>query len=353
MPAPDPPARPRLAPGDHAPLFACPDSDGKIFELYSAVNGRPLVMIFAGDRPLGELSAAGLDPTAFDRKSAQVATFVPGDADAAKAQKDAAGWQGRVMCDPGGEVTQGMGQMTAVPSPAVYILDPNQRLLAAARLDDLGAGAGAWIAAEAAKAAFEPAAGGPLSRVAPVLAVPRALEPEDCKWLIGLWHTGETDEGTVAMGATRGGGVSVVPTTKRREDFYARDPDLQNKIAERLMPRLVPEIEKNLHFDGYFLETFKIGCYKAEKAGFFDAHRDDYSPATKGRRFAVTVNLNTGEYEGGNLRFPEYGPELYCPPRGGAIVFSCSALHEVTPVTKGERFVLLTFLTVPIQGGGQ
>ena len=54
--------------------------------------------------------------------------------------------------------------------------------------------------------------------------------------------------------------------------------------------------------------------------------------------------MNTGEYEGGDLRFPEYGIDLYRPPTGGAIVFSCSLLHEVLPVTKGRRFVFLTFL---------
>ena len=32
------------------------------------------------------------------------------------------------------------------------------------------------------------------------------------------------------------------------------------------------------------------------------------------------------------------------PGTGGAIVFSGSLLHEVMPVTAGERFVLLTFL---------
>lgn len=65
------------------------------------------------------------------------------------------------------------------------------------------------------------------------------------------------------------------------------------------------------------------------------------------RKLAVTINLNTGDYEGGDLRFPEYGPELIQPPRGGAVVFSCLMLHEVLPVTSGERFVLLMFLKQP------
>ncbi len=56
------------------------------------------------------------------------------------------------------------------------------------------------------------------------------------------------------------------------------------------------------------------------------------------------MNLNTGEYEGGELLFPEYNDHRYCPPAGGGIIFSASLLHEAAPVTSGRRYVLLTFL---------
>jgi len=79
--------------------------------------------------------------------------------------------------------------------------------------------------------------------------------------------------------------------------------------------------------------------------------------------YALTLNLNSEEFEGGGLRFPEYGPSLYTPPTGGAILFSCSLVHEATPVTRGRRFTLLSFLRDPnpsaqagalgVWGGGQ
>jgi predicted 2-oxoglutarate/Fe(II)-dependent dioxygenase YbiX len=62
------------------------------------------------------------------------------------------------------------------------------------------------------------------------------------------------------------------------------------------------------------------------------------------RRFAVSLNLNLGEYEGGLLRFPEFGSQVYTAPAGGAVVFSCSLLHEATPVTRAKRFAFLPFL---------
>ena len=49
-------------------------------------------------------------------------------------------------------------------------------------------------------------------------------------------------------------------------------------------------------------------------------------------------------YEGGDLRFPEWGTDLWRPAPGDAIVFSCGLLHEVTPVTAGTRHALITFL---------
>jgi predicted 2-oxoglutarate/Fe(II)-dependent dioxygenase YbiX len=58
----------------------------------------------------------------------------------------------------------------------------------------------------------------------------------------------------------------------------------------------------------------------------------------------VTVNLNAGDYEGGALRFPEFGRRTYAPETGGATVFCCSLLHEVTPVTRGVRYAFLPFL---------
>jgi predicted 2-oxoglutarate/Fe(II)-dependent dioxygenase YbiX len=44
------------------------------------------------------------------------------------------------------------------------------------------------------------------------------------------------------------------------------------------------------------------------------------------------------------LSFPEFGPRRYRAPTGGAVVFSCSLLHQVDPVTRGRRHAFLPFL---------
>ena len=90
-----------------------------------------------------------------------------------------------------------------------------------------------------------------------------------------------------------------------------------------------------------------IACYDAERGDYFRRHRDNSTPTTESRRFALTINLNSDEYEGGELIFPEYGDYRYKPPTGAAVLFSCSLLHEALPVTRGQRFALLSFLRDP------
>ena len=105
----------------------------------------------------------------------------------------------------------------------------------------------------------------------------------------------------------------------------------------------MPEVRKAFAFRATRFEGFKIACYDAATGGFFRPHRDNLTPSTAHRVFALTLNLNDG-YEGGQLRFPEYGNQLYRPDPGAALVFSCAHLHEVLDVTAGRRFVLLSFL---------
>ncbi len=79
-------------------------------------------------------------------------------------------------------------------------------------------------------------------------------------------------------------------------------------------------------------------------AAAFSRHRDNSAPHVAYRQFALSLNLNTGDYDGGELLFPEYSDTRFSPPAGGALVFSASLLHEAAPVTSGSRYVFLTFM---------
>ncbi len=49
-------------------------------------------------------------------------------------------------------------------------------------------------------------------------------------------------------------------------------------------------------------------------------------------------------YEGGFLHLPEFSQNHYRCPTGAAIIFSVALMHEITPVIRGDRYVLVTHL---------
>jgi len=184
-------------------------------------------------------------------------------------------------------------------------------------------------------------AGVPLQ--APVLYLPRVFEPDFCARLIALYDAQggalsgfmrEVDGKTVGMHDRR---------HKVRRDVLITDADLMAEVQRRILRRIVPEIAKVHHFHVTRMERYLVACYDAAEGGHFQAHRDNTTPGTAHRRFAVSVNLND-DFSGGDVSFPEYGPQGFRAPVGGAVVFSCSLLHKVSRVTAGRRYAFLPFL---------
>lgn len=178
---------------------------------------------------------------------------------------------------------------------------------------------------------------------APVLLTPRVFEPAFCERLIAFYR----EAGGRPSGFMREvDGVTTLIMNdqhKRRSDAIVEDDALQKQIVARLRRRLLPQIQKVFNFQATRIERYLVARYDAGTGGFFGPHRDNTTKGTAHRRFAVSINLNA-DYEGGDLRFPEFGPRTWRPPPGGAVVFSCSILHEATAVTRGERFAFLPFL---------
>ena len=154
----------------------------------------------------------------------------------------------------------------------------------------------------------------------PVICIPHILEPEFCQHLIGLYQRhGGHETGVMRDISGKTYGVADY-SVKRRSDYDISDPNVLAALQNRLQRRLLPEIKKCFHFNTTHIEHYIVACYDASVGGYFRAHRDNVSLITAHRKFAVTINLNA-DYEGGNLRFPEYGPVTMRAPIGGAIVF--------------------------------
>jgi predicted 2-oxoglutarate/Fe(II)-dependent dioxygenase YbiX len=182
-------------------------------------------------------------------------------------------------------------------------------------------------------------AGAPL--VAPVLIAPRVFDADLCERLIALHAaTGGTFTGVMRDVGERT--VAVMDEFKKRRDVLVTAPELRAEIHEALVRRLFPQIRHAFQFQVTEIERYLVSCYDAAEGGVFRAHRDNITRETANRKFACSINLN-GDFEGGDLRFPEFGPAIYRPPVGGAVVFSCGLLHEATSMVRGRRYAFLPF----------
>jgi predicted 2-oxoglutarate/Fe(II)-dependent dioxygenase YbiX len=220
------------------------------------------------------------------------------------------------------------------------VLDPAMRVIAAI---DLGTDAAGHVAEVFGVLDQMP----PLANStapAPVLLVPYVFEPELCRELIAYYERhGGKDSGFMRDIAGKTTEVKDY-SHKRRADCEITDQSLIRPTQERLARRVVPAIRQAFQFGVTRIERHIVACYDAADGGHFRAHRDNTTLGTAHRRFAVTLNLNAEEFEGGELWFPEFSRRRYKAPTGGAVVFSCSLLHEATPVTKGRRYAFLPFL---------
>lgn len=327
-----------IHPGDRIPDFDTLDDSGEVFSLYERFCGRPAVLAVVGDRDAAPAALVNLERLRADRPDWVIAAVVR------TTQSQLRDWRAEhalriaLAADDGRIVSACLGSGDRAKPELHFLLDPNGTVAATAASTDGIISA----ASEAVVPDGEPAV---VQATAPVLVLPRVLEPELCRELIASFASANEESGMLRVVD----GKPVLqpdPTVKIRRDHSVTDDVLTGRVAERLSRRVLPEIHKAFYFPVTRFEQLKVVCYDAESdagGGYFRLHRDNTTPDAAHRRFALTLNLNTGEYEGGHLRFPEFGPELYETPAGGAIVFSCAHLHEATAVTAGRRFALLTF----------
>jgi predicted 2-oxoglutarate/Fe(II)-dependent dioxygenase YbiX/peroxiredoxin len=328
-------------PGDTAPWFRVPALSGSPSYVFDTAAGRPILLLFFGTaaEPLSAAALASVQEkrTLFDDAHACFfgVTVDPSDAAQGRIAQQLPGI--RFFLDYDRTVSRLYGAEAGKGRyrPHWLLLD---RALRVAGIFPIDAGGAALAALEASIKAP------PVPAFAPVLVVPDIFEPKLCRHLISLYEAKGGEESGF-MREVEGKTVMLTdPSHKKRRDYLIDDAALQQQLALRVRRRLNPLIGRAFQFEATRMERYIVACYDATEGGHFRPHRDNTTKGTAHRRFAVTINLNAGDYEGGDLRFPEFGPATYRAPTGGAVVFSCSMLHEATPVTRGTRYAFLPFL---------
>lgn len=173
----------------------------------------------------------------------------------------------------------------------------------------------------------------------------RFLSRSECADILRWPH------GPVELGRTAGKGAkrNCWTATLVAEDVnahFVHDCVLFESRIKRLMRVAYPNIAR-----GYMtLEPIQLVAYPADLNGggsytwHMDRGRYRESPIA-GRRMSISIQLSDSKaYQGGDLQF-NLG-DVYDAPReiGSAIVFPSYVLHQVTPVRRGLRHALVTWL---------
>ena len=327
-----------LRSGDPAPVFVAPTQRNPTYS-FANVAGRYLLLGFVPNDTAFRSQVFSVVGENLDVLSDEtVACFIVlrDETSFARARdRDGMRW----FFDPNGEIGRAYGAIAddGAEIPMWVLVDPSLRVLFSLPMSETEQ----LFQRLRALPPRDDHAGTPLH--APVMITPRLFDPDLCRRLIGYYETqGGTPSGV--MREQGGKTVGVLDDFKKRRDAHILDEDLKLEIVATIERRLLPEVIKAFRFKATRIERYIVARYDAEDGGYFRPHRDNLTGGTAHRQFACSINLNAEEFEGGDLRFPEYGNRTYRPPTGGAVVFSCSLLHEATPVTRGSRYAFLPFL---------
>lgn len=337
-----------LQDGDLAPRFIVADDKGKPFDLGADnIAGRIIVLVFyrTHSDSIGALNEFIALQTEFEKMGANIVAIGPEN------KKESRKLNGTVFpftALPAAplELFHAYGiksETCTLDSPTTtVIVRPNGHVF---RI--LTGSSQAAHAVTAVKHLSIAAKSSETANYPPILTVPDVLSASECAQLISAYDNSQAPfvKPQEVLGQAHDV-KSRIPDYGRQDriDLLLNSHEMRDKIVRRLQHRLLPEIKKAFHYEVTSLENLRIAKYEGSRGGKSHGHRDNSIKNVAHRRFAVSINLNAKEFEGGELRFPEFGPHLYKGETGAAVVFSCSLLHEALGVKNGARYVLLVFL---------
>ena len=145
----------------------------------------------------------------------------------------------------------------------------------------------------------------------------------------------------------------------RKSDVFLWDiwkinlTDLQKVIIYRLKEIFIEE-NKKYKFDLDY-SSINVQYTKYQEGGYYTWHTDDDVNDTHKlhqnvRKLSITAALNVGSYEGGDLQLVinrQKDPRTMSIEFGDVVVFPSFTLHQITPITKGIRHSLVSWVSGP------
>ena len=163
----------------------------------------------------------------------------------------------------------------------------------------------------------------------------------------------ELDKRTVA-GGTLNNNSSARKSKVFLWDIWKLDlTDLQKVIIYKLKEIFIEE-NKKYRFDLDY-SSINVQYTKYQEGDYYSWHTDDdfestYKKHQNVRKLSITVALNVGSYEGGDLQIVlnhQKEPRTMRLEFGDALIFPSFTQHQIIPVTKGIRYSLVSWVSGP------
>ena len=161
-------------------------------------------------------------------------------------------------------------------------------------------------------------------------------------------------EPQVEEGTTVGGNNS----NRRKSDVHLFDiwklelSDFKKVIIFKIKEIFVTENKKYQYDLDY--SSINVQFTRYQKDEFYDWHSDDgelntHIKTNSVRKLSITIPLNIGEYEGGDLelQLPENVKRIMKLESGNVIVFPSFIEHRILPVTQNTRYSLVAWISGP------
>jgi PKHD-type hydroxylase len=176
----------------------------------------------------------------------------------------------------------------------------------------------------------------------------KVFSKEECDFIIKIGNSYEPKESFIGTKNSK-----ITKDYNQRSSKTAWMPfNEENKwIFSRIAETALELNEKYFNFDiRGFSEPIQFTHYHHKKRGHYDSHLDS-SKNSIVRKLSISVQLSLPNYKGGDLKIitgSHKGDKFkMIKEQGTLIMFPSYILHKVTPVTKGERYSLVSWLTGP------
>lgn len=179
----------------------------------------------------------------------------------------------------------------------------------------------------------------------PYVYIPKAFSEEEIEKILSYKKgvtKGTLDENLIVDQKIRDSNVCWVDINEETNWLY-------NKITE-----IVNEANY-YHFklDLKAIENLQLSEYSSDYEGFYGAHMDsNWGPNANGRKLSISIQLSKPEdYDGGELKIYDHNiknPFTMEKELGGMVLFRSLLIHEVTPVIKGIRNSLVSWVNGPL-----